>query len=124
MSVSRMLAMFMRLAMAVQIVLGIAFWSGHWTGLVNAHMAVGTLFVLALWGIAGIALAQRKAVGLAAFAFLWGVVVFALGMTQQGILVGDLHWVIRVVHLVVGVAALPIAERLIAPQRAAVAQAA
>ena len=122
MSVSRMLAVFMRFAMAVQIILGIAFWTGHWTGLVNVHMAVGVLFVLALWVIAVGAIGQHK--GLAAFGLLWGVVIIALGMTQQQILVGDLHWVIRVLHLVVGVAAMPIAERLISPAHVAVAHAA
>jgi len=45
--------------------------------------------------------------------------VLALGMTQQRILIGDLHWIIRVLHLVVGIAAMPIAERLVAGQRAA-----
>jgi len=117
-----MLAMFMRLAMAVQVILGIAFWTGRWIGLVNVHMAVGVLFVLALWVIAVGAIGQHK--GLAAFGLLWGVVIIALGMTQQQILVGDLHWVVRVLHLVVGVAAMPIAERLIAPPQASAAQAA
>ena len=114
MGVSRMLAMFMRVAMAVEVILGIGFWTGHWYGLVNLHMAVGALFVLALWGIAGIAIAQRRAAGLAAFAFLWGVVVIAVGMTQQRILPGDLHWIIRILHLAIGIAAMPIAERLVA----------
>lgn len=120
MNVSRMLAMFMRLAMAVQIILGIAFWTGHWTALVNVHMAVGVLFVLALWVIAGGAISRHK--GLAAFGLLWGVVVIGLGMTQQQIMVGDLHWMIRVLHLVVGVAAMPIAEKLVAGAPSAIAQ--
>ena len=114
MSVSRMLLVFMRVAMAVQVVLGIGFWTGHWYRLVTVHTVVGLLFVLALWGIAGIAVAQRRGGGLAALAFLWGGLVVALGMTQQGILVGGLHWVIRVLHLVIGVASMPIAERLAA----------
>src|SRR5215471_14333692 len=110
MNVSRMLLVFMRAAMAVQVILGIGFWTGHWTNLVNAHMAIGALYVIALWVIAGIAGAHRRPGGLVAFGFIWGVVVLAFGMTQQRILVGDLHWIIRVVHLVVGIAAMPIAE--------------
>jgi len=47
--------------------------------------------------------------------------VLAFGMTQQGILIGSLHWVVRVLHLAVGLAALPVAERLVAgPQSAPV----
>ena len=118
MSVSRVLLVFMRAAMAVQVILGIGFWTGHWANLVNAHMAIGALFVIALWVIAGIAAAHRRAGSLVAFGFVWGVVVLALGMTQQRILIGDLHWVIRVLHLVVGIAAMPIAERLVAGREA------
>lgn len=114
MGASRGLLVGMRIAMALQVIVGIALWTGHWISLVNTHMIVGMLYVLMLWGIAGIAIAQRRSAGLAAFAFVWGVVIAAFGMTQQGILVGDLHWIVRVLHLVVGVAAMPVAERLVA----------
>lgn len=121
MSVSRILLVFMRAAMAVQVILGIGFWTGHWANFVNVHMAIGSLFVIALWVIAGIASAHGRPGRLVAFGFVWGVIVLALGMTQQGILVGDLHWIIRVVHLLVGIAAMPIAERLVGgPQPAPV----
>jgi hypothetical protein len=40
----------------------------------------------------------------------------AFGFAQQGILAGGLHWIIRVLHLAVGLAALGIAEGL-APRR-------
>ena len=104
----------MRAAAAVQLILGIGFWTGHWANLVNLHMAIGMLYVLALWVVAGIALARRRSSGLAVVALLWGILIAAIGMTQRGILVGDLHWVIRVVHLVVSLAAMPFAERLAA----------
>jgi hypothetical protein len=112
--------MFMRAAAAVQLILGIGFWTGNWAGLVNIHMLIGVLYVLALWSLAGMALSQRRAAGLAVVALVWGVVIAGLGMTQRGIMAGDLHWVIRVLHLVISLAAMPMAERL-APQRAAAA---
>lgn len=122
MPVSRMLIMFMRVAMAFQVIVGIGFWTGNWAGLRNVHMVVGALFVLALWVIAGIAISHRRATKLAAFAFIWGVVVVGFGMAQQGILIGDLHWIVRVIHLAIGIASMPIAERLtaaeVAPARA------
>ena len=121
MSISRILLVFMRAAMAVQVIVGIGFWTGHWANLVNVHMAIGSLFVIALWVIAGIGSARGRPGRLVAFGFGWGVVVLALGMTQQGILVGSLHWIVRVRHLAVGIAAMPIAERLVAgPEPAAV----
>ena len=123
MSVSRILLVFMRAAMAVQVIVGIGFWTGHWANLVNVHMAIGVLFVLSLWVISGIASAHGRPGRLVAFGFVWGLVVLALGMTQQSILVGDLHWIVRVLHLVVGIAAMPIAERLVAGPQPAPARA-
>jgi hypothetical protein len=72
------------------------------------------IFVLLLWSIAVLALAQRRRVGLALLAILWGVVLAAVGFTQQRILPGDLHWIVRVLHLAIGLAAMPIAELLTA----------
>ena len=117
MGASHVLLIFMRIAMAFQIIVGIGFWTGHWFGLVPLHMATGILFVLAFWAIAIIALVQRRATGLAVFSLLLGLVVVALGMTQQSILIGDLHWIVRVNHLVVGVASMPFAERLVGVPR-------
>ena len=120
MKVSRGLLMFMRIAMFLQIIVGIGLWTGHLYGLIDVHRTIGILFVLSLWIIAVIAMAQRRSVGLGAFAIAWGVLVTALGFMQQGILIGDWHWVVRVVHLVIGVASVGIAERFVpGPVRAA-----
>ena len=119
MGVSQLLLMFMRAAAAVQVILGIGFWTGRWAGLVNVHMAIGSLFVISLLVIAGIAGARRAPGRLVGLAFVWGVVVLALGMTQRSIMVGDLHWIVRVVHLVVSLASMPMAERLAAWRRPA-----
>ena len=113
MKVSRGLLMFMRVAMLLQLIVGIALWTGNLYSLVDLHRTIGVLFVVSLWIIAIIALAQRRSPGLAVFGILWGLVVAGLGFMQQGILIGDLHWIIRVLHLVIGVAAMPIAEKIV-----------
>jgi hypothetical protein len=113
MKVSRGLLMFMRVAMLLQLIIGIGLWTGHLYSLVDLHRTIGVLFVLSLWIIAIIALVQRRSPGLAAFGILWGVVVAGLGFMQQGILIGDLHWIVRVLHLAIGVAAMPIAEKIV-----------
>ena len=112
MRVPFLLLMFMRIAALVQVIVGIGLWTGHLYSLVDVHRTIGVLFVLALWSIAAIALVQRRATGLAAFAVIWGVVVAAVGFTQQQLLPGDLHWIVRVLHLVIAMASMPIAERL------------
>ena len=121
MKVSRGLLMFMRVAMLLQLIVGIALWTGHLYSLVDLHRTIGVLFVVSLWIIAIIALVQRRSPGLAAFGILWGLVVAALGFMQQGMLIGDLHWIIRVLHLVIGVASMPIAEKLVAGMSTATA---
>ena len=44
--------------------------------------------------------------------FVGGLLVIALGMTQMRILPGDLHWIVQVVHLGFGLAAIGFAEAL------------
>ena len=118
MSPSRVLLMLMRIGAGVQVVVGLGMWTGRWYSLVGMHRTVGVLYVVLLWLLAIIALVQRRSVKLAAFAILWGFVIAALGFAQQGILLGDLHWIVRAVHLIIGLAAMPIAERLAPRMRA------
>jgi hypothetical protein len=124
MGLSRILLMLLRVGAALQVILGVALWTGHWYTYVGVHRTIGMLFVLTLWAIAVLAMVQRRAVGLAAFALLWGLVIGAIGFTQQRILPGDLHWIVRVLHLIIGLAAIPIAERLAPSTRRVAAPAA
>ena len=118
MKLAGVLLTLMRIAGTVQIILGIGFWTGHWYVALPVHETNGILYVFLLWALAVIALVQRRAVGLAFFAILWGFAIAMLGFTQQRILAGsDWHWAVRVVHLAIGVAAMPIGERLTAGWR-------
>src|SRR4051812_16935584 len=108
----RVVLVLLRIGAGVQIILGIAFWTGHLAPAVPVHRTIGVLFVLLLWTIALAGIAKRANIGLALFAIVWGLVIAAIGFTQQRILVGDSHWIVRVIHLLVSLAAMPIAERL------------
>ena len=112
MRLPRVLMMLMRISGTIQIIVGIALWTGHWRSIVGLHMNNGIVFVLLLFAIALTALVRRRAIGLAVFAIAWGVLVGMFGFSQQRFLVGDLHWIVRVAHLAVGLTALGIAERL------------
>jgi hypothetical protein len=101
-----------RLAGITQIVLGLLFWSGRAIHLIPLHMSIGFLVVLGLWTIAVLALVARTRRGLAVFAVAWGIALPALGIPQAAILVGPWHWIVRVVHLAMGLAALAVADRL------------
>jgi hypothetical protein len=101
-----------RVAGVVQLVLGLAFWTGNLLGLVDLHMLNGILIVLALWVLAGLAARARVQPGLVVAAAVWGLVVVVFGLTHQQLLPGSAHIVVEVLHLLVGVAALALAENL------------
>ncbi|MDD5370877.1 MAG: hypothetical protein PHQ40_17485, partial [Anaerolineaceae bacterium] len=96
----------------VQIALGVLIWLGIGVTLVPVHMLVGTLLVVSLWVLALVAWRLGVPTGLPLVAFLWGILVVVLGVTQGGLLPGQAHWVVRVVHLLVGLGAIGQAERL------------
>jgi len=103
-----------RLAGIIQIVLGLLIWTGRALSYIPFHINNGFIVVLGLWTLAVLALIARGRAGLAAFALFWGLALPAFGMTQMSMLVGPWHWVIRVVHLLMGIIALGVADALAA----------
>lgn len=112
MTATRLILMLLRIGAGVQVVLGIGFWTGHWVTLVDLHRTVGIVFVILLWTIGMLALVRRSNALLALLAMAWSLVIAGVGFAQQSILPGDAHWIVRVAHLVIGLAAMPMAERL------------
>jgi hypothetical protein len=104
--------MLVRLLGVVMLVLGGLFWSGNALELVPIHMLLGVLLVLALWSVAILAARSGVHPGLVALGLLWGLVVPTLGVLQAGLLPGPLHWLIQVLHLLVGLGAIGLAETL------------
>jgi hypothetical protein len=98
----------------VQLVLGGLFWTGNSYSLIPLHMLSGLVLVLAVWTQAALAARAGIGFGFPAFAVVWGLVVVAFGMTQDSLLTGDLHWLIRVLHLLVGLGTVGQAEGLAA----------
>jgi hypothetical protein len=106
--------MLVRLTGLILIVLGASFWTGHAFALIPLHKQVGYLFVLLFWTLAALAARAGVAPGFVGLAIAWGLAVAALGMTQDRLLIGDVHWVIKVLHLLVGLGAMGLAEGLAA----------
>lgn len=96
----------------IQLTVGMLFWAGVATGLVPVHMLIGFVLVLGLWTLTALGVAGGAHGGLLALAGVWGLVVPVLGMTQERLLAGSAHWIIEVLHLLVGVAAIGLAEAL------------
>jgi hypothetical protein len=94
------------------LLLGLSLWAGHGYSLLQVHMLLGVIVVLALWTLAAVAAKAGAPLIPVIRSVLWGFIVLALGMTQAQLFPGSLHWVIRVIHLLVGVGALAQGERL------------
>jgi hypothetical protein len=115
------LQMVIRVLGVIQIALGLLFWTGNALGLVDLHMLNGIVIVLLLWVMAGLAAVARVQPALVAGAFVWGLIVVALGLNQTDLLPGSFHWVIQVIHLLVGLVALGLADTLAARAKARLA---
>jgi hypothetical protein len=86
------------------LILGLLFWFGAALDLVSLHMLLGLLAVGALWLI-GISQfyfpSGSRLIGLAALVV--GALTAALGLYQSALMLGPSHWIVRVIHLLLGV---------------------
>jgi uncharacterized membrane protein len=113
----------LRVCALIALVLGVVFWtSSVGDVLVPIHMLLGILVVLSLWAL-GYAIAtapQGKSIGLAIGAFVLGLLVLFVGLTQGTdempktllYLSSSTHWIIQVVHLLLGISAIGIGEAI------------
>ena len=101
-----------RLVWLILLVLGILVWAGHNQPWVPAHEWLGVAFIILLWALVYLGVRRGAAPGLVAIVFLWSLVVLAVGLTQTGILTGSSHWIIQVLHALVGLVAIGLAEAL------------
>jgi len=110
--------MTVRLAAVIQLILGVVIWFGNDAPKL-VHIVVGIVLVLGLWTLAVIGRSAGVDGRLVGLALVWGALAIAFGLTQEQILAGDGHLVIEVLHLVVGVGAVGVAEELAARSKGA-----
>ena len=72
----------------------------------NIHMLFGLIVALALLILAVMAVFTSGSRRLGTIGIVYALIVPIFGVTQQMILVGDLHWLVETAHLVVGFGAL------------------
>ena len=96
----------------VLIVLGFLFWTHHSYNLVPLHMRLGTILAGLLIILAILGIAARLKLGLTMGAIVWAVVLVIFGMNMGGLLPGRAHELIRVVHFLLGLGAIGLAESL------------
>lgn len=95
----------------ITLLLGIFLWTGNFDGLTMYHMLLGILVVLALWLLAiAYAMTGKANIGMVIGAIVLGLAQAALGGTQSAIMPTTGHWVIQVIHLLLGLGVIGIGE--------------
>jgi hypothetical protein len=101
-----------RITGVLLLILGLLIWTEGAFGLVPIHMLLGLVLVLSMWVLAAVSTRAGIPIGLAAGVAVTGLVVLVLGMTQASLLPGSSHWVIQVLHLLIGMAAVASGEMI------------
>jgi hypothetical protein len=111
MKVLTIAVMALRLAVLIAIIMGILLWTGNADNLIPIHTLIGIIVVLSLWVI-GLAQGFMKggSFALAAATFILGLIITIVGLNQQSWLPGSAHWVIQVIHLLLGLSAIALGE--------------
>lgn len=101
--VIRIASAVLSLAGLLALILGLLFWTGAALNLLQMHMLLGLLAVGALLVI-GIGQAFFKGGSwiIAVGTLVVGAATIVIGMVQASLMVGEFHWVIQVVHLLLG----------------------
>lgn len=111
--------MLIRFIGAAMLVLGVLFWTGHGLALIPLHILLGLLLVLSLWALVFLAARSGVSPGFTGLLFAWSLLMPLLGLTQARLLLGGGHWVVQILHLLVGLGAIGQAENLVRRIRAA-----
>lgn len=101
-----------RLLGVILIVLGILFWTGHSLNLVGLHMRLGETLAALLIILAILGIVARLHPALTIGAIVWALLVVFFGMKMGSMLPGPAHEAIRVLHFLIGLAAIALAESL------------
>jgi len=120
----RLISLIARVALIVTLGLGLLYWIAQlfaWIGLLvflaqigfpGIHEGLGTIGVIGLLILGSVAVFTKGSKWLGAGSMLYALLVPAFGLTQTLILVGNLHWLIRAAHLLVGVGAMMLVLRI------------
>jgi hypothetical protein len=104
--------MTIRISGLLLLLLGIAIWTGRADGVIPVHQLLGFILVLSLWTLSYLAARAGVPMKWVALAVVWGLVAPILGVTQEGLFTGGLHWTVQVLHLLIGLGAIGMGENL------------
>ncbi len=108
----RVSLMVLRIAVLFNLITGIIFWTGNADPLQIVHIVVGIIAVLALWTLGIMQGLRGGNYGLVAAAIVVGLLLVFVGLFQKGWLTDSNHWIIQVIHLLLGIAAIGLGEMI------------
>jgi hypothetical protein len=97
-----------RLAGTVALVLGLLIWTLQ-LDVVSIHMLFGLVVALSLLVISLLSTFTRELRLAGILGIVYAFILPLLGLNQETLLIGSLHWLIEVLHLLVGIGALAFA---------------
>lgn len=121
MKMVRITSLIARSAFMAAMVFGLLFWIAQIPGLsmflrlllqirvTGIHEVLGIIGAFTFFLLALIAAWTRKLRPLGVLSIVYALLVVAFGLTQSRLLVGNLHWLIQIVHLLVGIGAMYLA---------------
>src|SRR5258708_6879322 len=96
----------LRLAGLGALVLGLLIWTLQLDAVISLHMLFGLAVTLTLLVISLLAIFTRGIRLLGLIGVVYAFVLPVFGMNQVLLVVGSLHWLIQVAHLLVGIGAM------------------
>ena len=101
--VIRIASVVLSFAGLLALILGLLIWTNSALNLIQMHMLLGLLAVGALWFIGiGQAFSKGGSWLLATCALVVGATMIIIGLNQSALMLGSFHWVIQIIHLVLG----------------------
>jgi hypothetical protein len=105
---ARILQIVVGIAGLCALVLGLLIWIAN-LDLIPFHMLFGILVTLGLLIMGILALTARGLRVLGIVGIIYAIIVPIFGLSQFNILVGNLHWIIQALHMLVGIGAMALA---------------
>jgi hypothetical protein len=85
--------------------LGLLFWIAN-VDFINIHMLLGLTVALALLVLGVVAVCTRGLRILGAVAIMYAPIIPIFGLRQTTLLIGSMHWLIQIAHMLVGIGGL------------------
>ena len=102
----------LRITFLLALLLGCALWIGRGYAYLQLHMWLGFIITFDLLMLAFLALLSRVRPALPLIGIAWAILLPVLGIAQLHLLPGPNHWLISVIHLILGLGAIGLGEAL------------